>query len=328
MEAPLHPTPMQRPMMKGKIYVDASQKPTFQGFWGMTHADVNKSGHTNDFKVVRMESVKEEEVGMPVFAGHYQGYFKLTSGFQTETVNESFTLTFRGHSNLGYNVYGYGENRFGKNEIVGTVTQSGKMEIFKMIPGTTTQPDPSEPAPKLPRPANPRAASPPPPPTKSFAMPNARGGMGGSAGTPGGGSRPKSGGSTKKKSSSKAKSAPLPPPASKNGLPGMHVRTLKDCLAMLRKSDKNNVFQFPVPPTFRGLKGYYSDVIKSPMDLGTVSMQIDSKYRTVMECVADVRLVFFNAKDFNPDTDPVHALAASLSGKFEAFVSNHRGVLG
>lgn len=30
MEPPLHPTPMQRPMMKGKIYVDASNKPTFQ----------------------------------------------------------------------------------------------------------------------------------------------------------------------------------------------------------------------------------------------------------------------------------------------------------
>lgn len=26
----MHPTPMQRPMMKGKIYVDASNKPTFQ----------------------------------------------------------------------------------------------------------------------------------------------------------------------------------------------------------------------------------------------------------------------------------------------------------
>lgn len=51
----------------------------------MTHADVNKSGHTNDFKVVRMESVKEHELGMPVFAGHYQGYFKLTTGYQTET---------------------------------------------------------------------------------------------------------------------------------------------------------------------------------------------------------------------------------------------------
>ena len=50
----------------------------------------------------------------------------------TRRVNESFTLTFRGHSNHGYNVYGHGENRFGKNEIVGTVTQSGKMEIFKV----------------------------------------------------------------------------------------------------------------------------------------------------------------------------------------------------
>lgn len=50
--------------------------------------------------------------------------------------------------------------------------------------------------------------------------------------------------------------------------------------------------------------------------------------RTVKECVEDVRLVFSNAKDFNPDTDPVNALAASLSGKFEAFLSNHRGLLG
>lgn len=48
-----------------------------------------------------------------------------------DSVNESFTLTFRGHTNHGYNVYGFGENRFGKTEIVGTVTQTGKMEIFK-----------------------------------------------------------------------------------------------------------------------------------------------------------------------------------------------------
>ena len=57
------------------------------------------------------------------------------------------------------------------------------------------------------------------------------------------------------------------------------MRTLKDCLLMLRKTDKNNVFQFPVPSNFRGLKGFYADVIKNPMDLGTVSKQIDSKYR-------------------------------------------------
>eukprot|EP00752_Nemacystus_decipiens_P008857 g7903.t2 len=324
MEAPLHPTPMQRPMMKGKIYVDASNKPTFQGIWGMTHADVNKGGHTNDFKVVRMESVKEHEIGLPVFAGKYIGYFKLTTGFQTETVHEDFTLTFRGHSNHGYNVYGAGENRYGRTEIVGTVTQTGKMEIFKMIPGTTVQPDPSEPTPALPRPANPRAISPPPP---ALAAPMARPlGMGTPARAGGvGGARPKSGGSTKKKP---VKRTPTAPPPSKNGLPGVHVRTLKDCLLMLKKTDKNNVFQFPVPPHFRGLKGLYADVIKNPMDLGTVSKQIDSKYRTVKDCIADVRLVFSNAKEFNPDTDPVHALAASLSGKFEAFVSNNRHILG
>lgn len=51
----------------------------------MTHADVNKGGHTNDFKVVRMEAVKVDEIGLPVFAGHYLGYFKLTTGFHTET---------------------------------------------------------------------------------------------------------------------------------------------------------------------------------------------------------------------------------------------------
>lgn len=48
------------------------------------------------------------------------------------SVHEDFTLTFRGHSNHGYNVYGSGGNRYGSTEIVGTVTQTGKMEIFKV----------------------------------------------------------------------------------------------------------------------------------------------------------------------------------------------------
>ncbi|CAM9482072.1 unnamed protein product [Ectocarpus sp. 12 AP-2014] len=194
------------------------------------------------------------------------------------------------------------------------------MVCTQMLPGTTLQPDPNETPPPLPRPANARAVSPPPPPP--IARP-----LGGSSrgGLSVGGARPKPPGSAKKKAHKK----PLPPPpASKNGLPGPHVRTLKDCLMMLKKSDKNNVFQYPVPPNFRGLRGMYADVIKSPMDLGTVMKRIDSKYRTARDCIADVRLVFSNAKDFNPDTDPVHALAASLSGKFEAFVSGHRGVLG
>lgn len=51
----------------------------------MTHAAVTKGGHTNDFKVVRMEAVGPHEEA-PLFAGEYKGYFKLsTSGFKVET---------------------------------------------------------------------------------------------------------------------------------------------------------------------------------------------------------------------------------------------------
>lgn len=71
------------------------------------------------------------------------------------------------------------------------------------------------------------------------------------------------------------------------GLPGPHVRTLTDGLTLLRKSDKKNVFQFPVPSNFRGLKGFYSDVIKNPMDLGTVMKNIDTKYRYSRKLIPD-----------------------------------------
>lgn len=63
------------------------------------------------------------------------------------------------------------------------------------------------------------------------------------------------------------------------GLPGAHVRSLKDVLAILKKGDKKGVFLQPVPSDFRGLKGFYRDVIRNPMDLGTVSKNIDTKYR-------------------------------------------------
>ena len=66
---------------------------------------------------------------------------------------------------------------------------------------------------------------------------------------------------------------------SKNGLPGPVVKILKECVQTLKKSDKGQVFHHPVPPNFRGPKGIYADVIKKPMDLGTVMTQIDTKYR-------------------------------------------------
>lgn len=65
----------------------------------------------------------------------------------------------------------------------------------------------------------------------------------------------------------------------KFGMPGIHVKTMREALLSLKKSDKKMVFQYPVPPNFRGQRGLYSDIIKSPMDLGTVMTNIDEKYR-------------------------------------------------
>lgn len=65
----------------------------------------------------------------------------------------------------------------------------------------------------------------------------------------------------------------------KFGMPGMHVKTLKDALLLLKKSDKGLIFQAPVPANFRGQKGLYSDIIENPMDLGTVLINVDEKYR-------------------------------------------------
>lgn len=65
----------------------------------------------------------------------------------------------------------------------------------------------------------------------------------------------------------------------KFGMPGQHVKVMKEALLTLKKIDKKMVFQFPVPPNFRGHRGVYSDVIQNPLDLGTVMRNIDEKYR-------------------------------------------------
>ena len=49
-------------------------------------------------------------------------------------IKESFTLHrfCLQHGDQGYNVYGHGVNVFGPRDIVGTVTKTGDMQIFKV----------------------------------------------------------------------------------------------------------------------------------------------------------------------------------------------------
>ena len=63
---------------------------------------------------------------------------------------------------------------------------------------------------------------------------------------------------------------------------------------MLKKADKLKFFHAPVLQNFMGHKGLYADVIKKPMDFGTVLIQIDTKYRW-----ATVATIFLSDEDMN-----------------------------
>mmetsp|Transcript_20453 Transcript_20453/g.41586 ORF Transcript_20453/g.41586 Transcript_20453/m.41586 type:complete len:1273 (+) Transcript_20453:533-4351(+) len=62
----------------------------------------------------------------------------------------------------------------------------------------------------------------------------------------------------------------------------------------------------------------YLDVIKTPMDLGTVSRKMnDGEYAVPADFRADLRLVFENAKLYNPPTEQEHRTAVKMIDMFE-----------
>lgn len=66
-----------------------------------------------------------------------------------------------------------------------------------------------------------------------------------------------------------------------------------------------------------GLHDYF-DVIKHPMDLGTVKSRLNMNwYKSPREFAEDVRLTFSNAMTYNPKGQDVHVMAEQLSKVFE-----------
>lgn len=62
----------------------------------------------------------------------------------------------------------------------------------------------------------------------------------------------------------------------------------------------------------------YPNIIKSPMDLGTILKKIDkNKYQTLYQCGEDVRLVWSNCMLYNADGSDFYRLADSLKRAFE-----------
>ncbi|MCD7448290.1 hypothetical protein HAX54_040403 [Datura stramonium] len=95
---------------------------------------------------------------------------------------------------------------------------------------------------------------------------------------------------------------------------------LKNCRALLERLMKHKhgwVFNQPVDTEGLGLHDYF-DIIKNPMDLGTVKSKLETnQYKSPKEFAEDVRLTFQNAMTYNPKGQDVHMMAEQLSKIFE-----------
>lgn len=101
----------------------------------------------------------------------------------------------------------------------------------------------------------------------------------------------------------------------------MNVSKTRLCGKILKKLMDHKggwLFHKPVDPVLYGIPDYF-DVIRNPMDLGTVHMKLSNKqYVTASEFAADVRLTFTNAMKYNPPGNDVHAVAEQLNRIFDS----------
>lgn len=77
-------------------------------------------------------------------------------------------------------------------------------------------------------------------------------------------------------------------------------------------------FYKPVDAKTLGLTDYY-DIIKKPMDFGTVKKKMDQRlYQNVNEFASDVRLIFSNCYKYNPRDHDVVQMAKKLQSHFDS----------
>lgn len=92
------------------------------------------------------------------------------------------------------------------------------------------------------------------------------------------------------------------------------------CLELLEgllAHNHGHVFATPVNPVELSLDDYF-DIIKKPMDLGTIQMNLMSgSYRSLDDFQSDVHLTFKNAMLYNVKGSVVYGMAVELKGKFE-----------
>ncbi|KIY49641.1 hypothetical protein FISHEDRAFT_72282 [Fistulina hepatica ATCC 64428] len=99
-----------------------------------------------------------------------------------------------------------------------------------------------------------------------------------------------------------SKGPPEPPPKPHRPPRPPKLKPLKEVLAKLIQSiKKKDAYAFFLAPVDASHVPGYVEMIKQPMDLGTMTTKVErGKYRSLGEFEADFRLVISNAKAFNP----------------------------
>lgn len=109
---------------------------------------------------------------------------------------------------------------------------------------------------------------------------------------------------------------------------GKLSEALKSCNEILKElfSKKHSLYAWPfykpVDAEILGLHDYH-DIIKKPMDLGTVKKKMDDRiYKTAGEFADDVRLIFTNCYKYNPPDHDVVTMGRKLQEVFEVRFAN------
>ncbi len=95
-----------------------------------------------------------------------------------------------------------------------------------------------------------------------------------------------------------------------------------DVLKSLQSHNHGWVFNTPVDPVELGLPDYFQ-VIKRPMDLGTIKKRLENGcYTSLEDFQADVYLTFDNAMLYNPEGSVVYNMAQEMKEKFSVDYKN------
>jgi E1A/CREB-binding protein len=100
--------------------------------------------------------------------------------------------------------------------------------------------------------------------------------------------------------------------------PAKLKQKITEVLKGLQQHQHGWVFNCPVDPVELGLPDYF-DIIKKPMDLGTIHKKIDGgAYHSIEDFEIDVSLTFDNAMSYNETGTVVYDMAKELKIKFDA----------